>query len=140
MREIGFSKRWGKLRDTLFTTYRFPRKDKDWQIEEVVRCIYKPRSKEREVLGIARIIRKQSKDLNKRWQQYYPTPNYPNTPDIITPNEAEADGFTGMHGGGDTEKMRKFFIDTYGYKKCEEPINKLTLYRIEEIHGENHND
>ncbi len=55
----------------------------------------------------------------------------PNTPDMITPNEAENDGFRGMHGGGDVEKMRKFFIDTYGYRKCEAPINKLTLYWLE---------
>jgi len=130
MREIGFSKRWGKLRDILFTTYRFQRKDKDWQVEEVVKCVYKPRSKEREVLGIARIIRKEPKDLNKRFFYYPGIGNYTekNTPDTITPDEAEADGFTGMHGGGDTEKMRKFFVDTYGYSKCKEPINKLTLY------------
>ncbi len=131
MRELGFSKKWGKLKELMFTTYRFTRRDRDWETEEVVKCVYKPRSKEREVLGIARIIRKQPKNLNKFWQ-YYPTPNYPNTPDMISPSEAKEDGFTGMHGGGDIEKMRKFFIDTYSYSKCQEPINKLTLYWIEE--------
>ncbi len=132
MRILGFSKKWGKLNnDILFTTFRFPRKDKDWQPEEVVQVVYKPRSKDREPLGIARIIRKEPKDLNKQFSYF----SYQlNTPDVITPNEAEEDGFTGMHGGGDTEKMRKFLIDTYGYSKCKEPINKLTLYWLE-----NHN-
>ncbi len=130
MRIIGFSKKWAKLDKILFTTYRFPRKDKDWQVEEVVQAVYKPRSKEREVLGVARIIRKESKDLNKRFN-YYPFPSCPNTPDMITPSEAADDGFTGIHGGGDTEKMRKFFLDTYGYSKCKESINKLTLYWLE---------
>jgi hypothetical protein len=130
MRILGVSQKWGKLNNDLFTTFRFPRKDKDWQVEEVVQMVYKPRSKGRKILGVARIIRKQRKDLNKHWS-YFPHPSYPNTLDMITPGEAEADGFTGMHGGGDTEKMRKFFIDTYGYSKCKEPINKLTLYWLE---------
>lgn len=131
MRILGFSKKWPKLNKDIFTTYRFPRKDKDWQIEEVVQVVYKPRSKEREPLGIARIIRKEVKDLNKRWSYYPYSDKSPNTPDMITPNEAEDDGFTGMHGGGDTEKMRQFFFDTYGYSKCKDPINKLTLYWLE---------
>jgi len=130
MRILGFTKKWDKLNEMIFTTYRFPRKDKDWEVEEVVQIVYKPRSKEREILGIARIICKQKKDLNKTWL-YFPTPLYPNTSDMVTPTEAEEDGFTGMHGGGDTKAMRKFFCDTYGYSKCKEPINKLTLYWIE---------
>ncbi len=99
-----------------------------------MQIVYKPRSKDREPLGIARIIRKQPKDLNKRWNYYAPF-TMPNTPDMITPSEAEEDGFTGMHGGGDTEKMRRFFIDTYGWSKCKEPINKLTLYWIERLNN-----
>ena len=134
MRILGFSKKWNKLNsEILFTTYRFPRKDKDWAVEEVVQCVFKPRSKEREILGIARIIRKEPKDLNKRFTYYNGGYSPGNTPDTITPNEAEDDGFTGMHGGGDTEKMRRFFIDTYGYSKCKEPINKLTLYWVSGI-------
>jgi len=132
MRILGFSKKWGKLNNLLFTTFRFPRKDRDWQVEEVVQVVFKPRSKEREILGVARIIRKQEKDLNKKWS-YYPTPHFPNTPDMITLLEAKEDGFDAMHGGGDTEKMRKFFIDTYGYSRCnKELINKLTLYWLKQ--------
>ena len=132
MRELGFSTKWDKLNsEILFTTFRCPRKDRDWQVEEVVKIVYKPRSKEREVLGIARIIRKNIKDLNKQFHFSWGIYSTPNTPDTITPDEAEDDGFTGMHGGGDTEKMRRFFIDTYGYSRCETPINKLTLYWID---------
>ena len=131
MRILGFSKKWGKLNnDILFTTFRFPRKDRDWEVEEVVQIVYKPRSKEREPLGMARIIRKQEKDLNKQWN-YYPSLPFPNTSDMITPQEAEEDGFTGRHGGGDVEKMMRFLHDTYGYVR-DRKINKLTLYWIKE--------
>lgn len=134
MRILGFKEKWAKLdRKILFTTFRFPRKDKDWQVEEVIQVVYKPRSKEREVLGVARIIRKQVKDLNKQWS-YYPRPSFPNTPDMITPEEAKDDGFVGMHGGGDLEKMHRFFVDNYGYSRCrEENINRLTLYWIDKV-------
>jgi len=30
MRILGFSKKWDKLKDPEFTTFRFERKDKDW--------------------------------------------------------------------------------------------------------------
>lgn len=35
---------WPKLRQDIFTTYRFPRKDWDWQTEEIVQVVFKPRS------------------------------------------------------------------------------------------------
>jgi hypothetical protein len=138
MRILGFSTKWDKLNnDLLFTTFRFARKDavkgRDWAVEEVVQIYYKPRSPKREFLGIARIIKKDSKDLNKRFTYFQSlgSPYVTNTPDTITPDEAESDGFTGNHGGGDTEKMRRYFLDTYGFSKCEkEPIYKLTLYWI----------
>lgn len=131
MRILGFTKKWPKLNNELiFTTFRFPRKDKDWQVEEAVQIVYKPRSKGREILGIARIIRKEPKDLNKRWS-YYPRPNHPNTPVMITPWEAKEDGFKGMHGGGDIEKMMRFLEEAHGYHRCRnELMNKLTLYWI----------
>jgi len=51
MRILGVSKKWDKLKnEMLFTTFRFPRKDRDWAVEEVVQLVYKPRSKEREIL------------------------------------------------------------------------------------------
>lgn len=74
MRILGFSQKWHKLNNgILFTTFRFPRKDKDWEIEEVVQIVYKPRSKQREPLGIARIIRKEPKDLNKQFHYNFGT-------------------------------------------------------------------
>jgi len=136
MRILGFSTKWDKLNnDLLFTTFRFARKDadkgRDWAVEETVQIYYKPRSPKREFLGIARIIRKQPKDLNKRFSY----DNYrENTPDVITPNEAEEDGFEGNHGGGDTAAMRDYFMKTYGYSKCHnEAIYKLTLYWLDKI-------
>jgi len=131
MRILGFSQMWPKLKEDQFTTYRFPRKDKDWQIEEVVQVVFKPRTKDRVILGIARIIRVTQKDINNQWS-YYPSPSKPNTPDMITPWEAEEDGFEGQHGGGDVDKMRKYFQDAHGYTRCDkEMINKLQLYWIE---------
>ena len=127
MRILGFSKKWHKLNnDILFTTFRFPRKDRDWEVEEVVQIVYKPRSKEREVLGVARIIRKQVKDFAK---EYYIFGGVDKNPEVVTPYDAEEDGFTGMHGGGDIEKMMKFFNETYGYIR-DKKMNKLTLYWI----------
>ncbi len=135
MRILGFQKKWDKLNQDIFTTFRFVRRDRDWGVEEVVQIVYKPRSKEREILGIARIIRKQEKDLNKRWC-FYPLPSFPNTPDMITPEEAYADGFPGIHRGGDVEGMYKFFLEAYGYSRChKELMNKLTLYWIERFNA-----
>ena len=118
---------WSKLNNELtFTTFRYPRKDRDWEVEEVVQIVYKPRTKERKPLGIARIIRKNEKNLNKNWSYYSSSPN---TPDMITPDEAYEDGFSGMHGGGDREAMVKFIKDW-----SKPPIvNKLTLYWIEKF-------
>ena len=129
MRILGFSKKWPKLYknpDELLTTFRYPRRDKDWQVEEVVQVVYKPRSKEREPLGIARIIRLQPKDMSKHWC-YWPSHSIPNTPDMISPSEAEEDGFTGQHGGGDVRAMIDFIKD-WGRPPM---INKLILYWIE---------
>ena len=134
MRILGFSKKWDKLNNgIMFTTFRFPRKDKDWEVEETVQIVYKPRSKNREPLGVARIIRKDTKDLSKEWS-YYPRSHRPNTPDMLTPDEAKEDGFTGMHGGGDREKMIKYLTKSqHTHKNRENLINKLTLYWIDKV-------
>ena len=135
MRILGFSEHWHKLdNDLLFTTFRFARKDadkgRDWAIEETVQIFYKPRSPKREYLGIARIIRKEPRNLSKLFSYFGNF--HENTPDVIRPDEAEADGFTNKHhGGGDTEAMRDYFRKTYGWSKCDkEPIYKITLYWI----------
>ncbi len=139
MRILGFSKKWDKLnkqwfqRDIhTFTTFRYPRRDRDWEVEEIVQVVYKPRSKEREPLGIARIIRKQEKNLDTPYYGYQmPSGTRFVLTEIITPAEAEEDGFTGRHGGGDREAMREFIREP-GRPPL---INKLTLYWIERFDG-----
>ncbi len=130
MRILSFSEPWLKLLNpTLFTTFRYPRRDKDWQLEEVVQVYFKARSPAREKLGIARIIRIETKDMGKRWSPFSWSP--PNTPDMISPDEAKDDGFTGMHGGGDVQKMIHFIRDFLR----GDIVNKLTLYWIERVNG-----
>lgn len=140
MRILGFSKKWDKLykRESvlldslLFTTFRYPRRDKDWEVEEVVQVVYKPRAKDREPLGIARIIRKQEKDISKRLS-WFSNPNYPKMPDTITSEEAKEDGFIGQHGGGDMEAIVNFIKDSKRTKP--DIVNKLILYWIERYNG-----
>ena len=136
MRILGFSKKWPKLNKRwfepnlqTFTTFRFPRKDRDWEVEELVQVVYKPRSKEREPLGMARIIRKQEKDTNKKFYIFGDTCK---DPDVITPADAYEDGFSGMHGGGDIEKLLAFLKGTSTYEQFYRvgKVNKLTLYWI----------
>ena len=113
MRVLGFSKKWDKLNDTEFTTFRFPRKDKDWQIGEFVQVVYKPRSKEREILGIAQIIIKASRMfIDTRIRNI----------SLVTEHEAILDGFN------DWFDMRDWLIKTYSVERIQnEPMNKLTL-------------
>ena len=105
MRILGFSKKWGKLGLSEFTTFRLPRKDADWFEEEVVQIVYKPRSKEREKLGIAKIIDKESRIISS-----------------ITSLEAIADGFS----EGRVE-MWRWLLETHKGITLETPIDKLTL-------------
>lgn len=63
---MGFQKQWinhltgkPKLSEDEFTTFRFPRKDKDWEVGEVVQIVLKPRTKERIPLGEALIVSKE---------------------------------------------------------------------------------
>lgn len=131
MRILGFSRKWQKLSgEILFTTFRYPRRDKDWQVEEVVQVVYKPRTKGRVILGTARIIRKQEKDTTNKWS-YFPSPGFPNTLDMITPEEAKEDGFTIM-GADCVGDLLTWLRETAGMRFYREPIvNKLTLYWIE---------
>jgi len=63
MRILGFSKLdWmnynmqvPKLVVPTFTTFRMPRRDKDWQAGEEVKVVLRPRTKDREYLGQATI-------------------------------------------------------------------------------------
>ena len=138
MRILGFSKKWDKLYNPiLFTTFRYPRRDRDWEVEEVVQVVFKPRTKDREPLGIARIIRIKEKDMGNEWRYGFGMPvRPPNTPDMISPDEAKEDGFTGQHGGGDVRAMIDFIKD---YSRGN-IVNKLTLYWIERSTNEQDKD
>ncbi len=56
MRIISFTEMWLKLKSPVFTTFRFPRKDKDWQVGEIVQVYFKNRSPDRKKLGEVEII------------------------------------------------------------------------------------
>ncbi len=101
MRVLGFSKKWDKLSNIEFTTFRFPRKDRDWATGEEVQIIVKPRRKGGgEKLGTARINYKEFVRIRD-----------------ITEDEAIKDGF---HS---TFEMWLWLKKPAGKK----PINKLTL-------------
>lgn len=102
MRIISFTEMWDKLSKPEFTTFRFPRKDKDWYVGERVQVFFKNRSPDREFIGIAEIIDK---------VQEYPTDD----------NEAQNDGFN------DLRDMENWMIRTYGEEATWHPMNKLTL-------------
>ena len=104
MRIISFTKKWNKLNQDEFTTFRFPRKDRDWYVGEIVQVFYKSRSPQREKLGEAEITGKERRYLAQ-----------------ITSKEAKADGFNSL------KDMEKWMVKTYGYTETWKPMNKLTL-------------
>lgn len=110
MRIISFSEHWPKLKQPEFTTFRFPRKDRDWYIGEVVQVYFKNRTPQREKLGIAEIINKETCKIGSAYEHFRPT-------------EAEAivDGFASLI------EMNKWFTKVHGDRIFMQPINKLTL-------------
>jgi len=117
-RVLGFSHHWDKLNNPQFTTFRFPRKDRDWYIGEVVQIVYKPRSKEREILGLAKIVKKELRIF------CHPEASHPLR---IMISEAILDGFKTY---GD---MSLWFREQYGARIFSEPINRLTLEWVHPI-------
>ena len=70
MRIMGFQKQWinqvtqtPKLSEETFTTFRFPRKDRDWEVGETVQIVIQPRTKGRLPMGEAMIVTKEIKCL-----------------------------------------------------------------------------
>ena len=110
MRIMSFNKKWDKLNQPEFTTFRYPRADRDWEIGERVQVFYKNRSLQREKLGTAEIINKELRKIATAYEAYRPTEN-----------EAQADGFPSLL------EMNVYFRKTYGSRIFEEPISKLTL-------------
>ena len=111
MRVMGFTKKWDKLKDLEFNTFRMKRKDKDWTIGERVQIVYHPRSKDREILGEAEIINIEPRSF------------YPYTSCQITNAEARADGFK------DVEDMKTWLIQAHGNFPIGTIFNKITLRR-----------
>jgi len=105
MRIIGFSKRWDKLDQREFTTFRFKRKDRDWQVGEKVQVVFKPRSKNRQILGTAEIVKKELRKMSE----------------FLPANEAIEDGFYS------TQDMRNWLSISYGDRWRKESMNRFTL-------------
>jgi len=132
MREMGFSRKdWmnystltPKLQEAEFTTFRLPRRDKDWKEKEVVKIVYQPRGKSREVLGVAKIIIKE-----RKYFFYLPHGLYKER--IINDNDAMRDGFQTSH------EMYLAMVKMHGHERIDGSflvtgpydgrINKLTL-------------
>jgi len=131
MRVMGFSKKWDKLNQPEFTTFRFPRKDKDWQIGEQVQVVYKPRSKDREVLGIAEIKNSEPRSPVK----LAPIKGLP----PISDTEAEIDGFKGKNNRYGVWVSPYFIMwewlwEVYGVRRLmSEHLNKLTLRWVNKL-------
>lgn len=114
MRIMSFSRRWPKLEQDSFTTFRFPRKDAikghDWHLGEALQLYYHSRRPDRQYLGDAQII-------EKIWRRI----------DQITEVEAIVDGFQTL------EEM----LDFLGQPDGKEWINKFTLKKLIRRSGEN---
>lgn len=120
MRILGVSKKWDKLQQPEWTTFRFARRDKDYFIGEQVQVVYKPRSKAREFLGIAEIKNKEPRAMGKHGDKT----GCPH----ITNDEAIADGFPDTEVKHGYFFMWEFLFDYYGGKRLlNEPMNKLTI-------------
>lgn len=121
MRILGFTKHWLKLDNPEFTTFRYPRADsakgRDWHIGETVQIVLHPRSKGREILGTAEIIKKEERNI-----ELNAVPNLGIR--AITNAEAVADGFDNAFA------MYGWVEKTYG-KDCKPIINKFTLRWIQ---------
>ncbi len=123
MRIMSFSKKWGKLSQPEFTTFRFPRKDKDWYVGETVQVYFKSRSPQHEKLFDAEIITKEKRAMAKHGDK--------TGCQLVTNDEAIADGFPYGYFS-----MWEFLWDYYGGKRLlDEPINKLTLRRVARTEG-----
>lgn len=112
MRVLGFSKKWEKLLRLEFTTFRYPRCDKDWFVGEEVQIVIRPRQKGGgEKLGFAEIIGKERRELDS---------DFPMVAPLVTESEAVEDGFD------DFASMVSFMERQYGLDYIS-LFNKLTL-------------
>lgn len=112
MRILGVSQEWDKLQRARWTTFRFPRRDKDWEVNESAQIVVKPRTKTRKYLGIAEIISKEPRNFMKHA-----------VATILSVSEAEAqeDGFINL------ADMILWMHKQHGDRIFKESMNKLAL-------------
>ncbi len=145
MRIMSFSLFWQKLFQDGLTTFRFPRWDQDWKINEDVQIYYKSRSRNRSYLGIARIV-----NVEKRWVimpgdlimiagAIAENPEWDHVP-IFSEAEAKEDGFEDVQETFKGERfsmsrkmesakqaMWLFLNNHHGNRIYQEPMNKISL-------------
>lgn len=124
MRIISFEQDWPKLHRTRFTTFRFPRRDRDWEPGELVKVVVKARTAERLYLGIAKISIMVTNRIFPCLIGTFPGTNVP-----ITTQEAIEDGFWTM------VDMNDHFVGMHGKRLLQEPLNKLVLMYTERYEG-----
>lgn len=112
MRILGFAKHWPKLNKDKFTTFRYPRRDRDWQIGEKVQVVIKPRSKDKVWLGVAEIIAKEKRNVS--WKKMEGVRN-------LAFEEAIDDGFNSRTA------MISWLYNLYEDRILGEPMNKLSF-------------
>lgn len=118
MRIISFNKMWNKLSDKEFTTFRYPRADKDWFIGEFVQVYFKSRSQDRKKLGEAIIISKEVRELDSFFTDGIAV--FSTGDKLITEEEAVEDGFVSVRN------MTDYMEKQYGLDYISR-FNKLTL-------------
>jgi hypothetical protein len=116
VRILPVTKEWEKLNNPSWPTFRLTRRDKDYYEGEVVQVVLHPRSKNRKVLGIARIEKKEKRRF----------PFLISGAQKITEEEAREDGFEGIY------EMMTWFFKVHGLRARRETLNKLTLEWIGE--------
>jgi len=111
MRILGFSKRWAKLEQKEFSTFRLPRRDQDWAVGEQVQVVFQPRRKGGgEFLGEAEIINNKSKVIRE-----------------ISEEEAITDGFANAF------YMWLWLKTAHKGISMEDTMNKLTLSWVRRV-------
>lgn len=128
MRILGFSKKWPKLKQPEFTTFRFRRRDRDWAVGELVQIVYKPRSKDRDILGTAEILSSERRwvlNAEDDWLKHYCYCDY-FAVKAVRENEAVEDGFK------DRADMVDWIGRAHRLRNLLEPMNKLTLRWVDD--------
>jgi len=116
MRILGFVTRWKKLDKPFFTTFRYPRKDKDWLVGEKVQIVINPRSKKKLWLGVAKILSIEKRNIGFKEMEGMKS---------LTDAEAKNDGFRSK------EYMITWMFNLYGERIVNEPMNKLLFKWVE---------